>query len=71
MLPESSDDAAEVALEAFMAFNRKERYHLIRRAVTDGPWSLTEPFRRELEGVLKGDLASPHACRHSVRPCFR
>ena len=50
---------AEVALEAIMAFNRKERYHLIRHAVTGGPWSLTDAFRSELEGVLRGDLASP------------
>lgn len=46
---QQTDTPAEVALEAIMAFNRKERYHLIRHAVTGGPWSLTDAFRSELE----------------------
>lgn len=50
-------DNAEKMLDAIMRFNRKERYHLIRHAVTGGPMSLSDGFRREVGEVL--DLSVP------------
>jgi len=39
-----------------MAFNRKERYHVVRHAVTGGPWTLSDGFREQLQKALKGVL---------------
>ena len=39
----------ELMMEALMAFNRKERYHLICEAVVGGQMQLNEGFRKSLE----------------------
>ena len=43
---------AELMMEALMAFNRKERYHVLRHAVLGGPMTLSDRFRQDLERVL-------------------
>lgn len=45
-------DKAEKMLDAIMGFNRKERYHLIRHAVTGGPMTLSDRFRQEVGDAL-------------------
>ena len=40
---------AELMMEALMAFNRKERYHLICEAVIGGQMQLNEGFRKSLK----------------------
>lgn len=52
----SDDTKANLALEALMAFNRKERYHVVRHAVTGAPWTLSDRFREQLHEVLDEDL---------------
>lgn len=43
---------AQLMMDALMAFNRKERYHVIRTAVTGGPMTLNDGFRQKLEKTL-------------------
>ena len=49
---------AEIMMEALRAFNRKERYHVLREAVIGGPMTLTRAFREKLKSVLdwKADI---------------
>ncbi|MCP1727605.1 hypothetical protein J2T60_001605 [Natronospira proteinivora] len=47
-----SKEKAELMLDALRKFNRKERYHLIRKVVIGRPMGLQDDFKKSLESEL-------------------